>query len=197
MSDLYLEVCNKSLDKILLTDGNISKATYLEIHNTDSFVYPDHNAKLKHIPWSVQIRQGQVYDIKKLFGPYLRYSKIITIFDPYILNKKARRNLKIILSTIKAPARIVFRDFRKNKKHALQELEQFIEGLKKRYRFLTFEVEVINADQKHIERYLKTEEVLIQIPGGFDFLNEDGTAPCVEESVNEANTFSVEEISNG
>lgn len=186
-----------SMDKILFIPDYTSKQINkiknrnngLDVHNEVNFVSPEIYDRLKHSKCTLVFEKGVVYDIKQIFEPYLRNTNTLIIEDPYLPNPKAIHNLKALLSVFKG-SEILIKTYSKHhygkhikdQENNFTKLEQLINSLMKN----EIKVKHLFYDQgKHKERYIYTDKVKINVPGGLDFIDEDG------KTVNNANSVEV------
>jgi hypothetical protein len=174
---IYLQplLSKKEVKKINITYGE------LETHNSESFINPQAQHRLKHLPTIIPLQKEFFYDIVKIFSPFLRNSKNALIEDPYLANPLASQNvLKIIekFPNVNFDLTFLTRDLFSEHKSNIEKLKQydsFIESISE----LVKNGYTINYNnhfktKKHRERFIFTENFQIYIPGGFDFLNEYG-----------------------
>lgn len=156
----------------------------LEVHNSQSFVRPKHYQRLKHLPTIIPLERDIHYDLVKILEPFLRDAKSIRIEDPYLPNPFAQQNvLKVIKSFPKSKFNLIFLAKNLYSKHSSKKKND--EKIKQYNSFIKKIKDLINNNytinyseyfqsKKHRERFIFTEKYQIYIPGGFDFLNEDG-----------------------
>lgn len=175
----------KSIDKIFL-DPTLEKKEIkklqmkypIEVHNAQSFVTPEIHHRLKHSKCTLVFESSEIYDFKHIFEPYIRNAKKIIIEDPYLPNHKAFHNLKLLLSVfegseivIKTYSKHYYLKNKKGQEDNFTKLELFIKNLMRN----KIKVKHLFYDQgKHKERYIYTDIVKIKVPGGLDFLDNDG-----------------------
>lgn len=182
---------------------NISKKySEVETHNTPTFLNPDPIQRLKHIPTIIPLKKGEVYDLIKIISPFLRSSNDARIEDPYLPNYLASRNiLKIIEHFPEVNFNLVFltkelfsthnEEVKKKKKGKYYDsFVNELERLRKNGYNICYN-EKFN-DKRHRERYIFTDNVQIYIPGGFDFLKEDGKIADNDEGVSEKREIKIE-----
>ncbi len=192
-----LELTKLSKDKILfnptLTAKEINRIlkanSDVEVHNKDTFINPEPYHRLKNIDIRIKLNKDVYYDIRLLFEPFIRCSEEITIIDPFLPNNNALQNVKVILNHIaNRKINLITHSGHNyvhkygNKNPTLYEsnwvnFQKFISELKGKNN----QVQVSEfKNRKHQERYLITNDVKIILPGGMDFLDENGF-PNIED----------------
>lgn len=188
---------SKTKDKILLdsilNEGNEIPIvnTDVEIHDLISFMAPKTHHRLKHLSFDEKATTNLVlyknikYDLKNLLEPYLRFSKKIIIDDPFLYNPSAFHNFKMLISflelseiTLKLYSKDCYIDiYGKNKKEKYSEyydtFMNYINNIKNNG--IHIKMELYNKTG-HKDRYIVTDKIKIEVPGGLDFLNQSGKA---------------------
>lgn len=191
-NDREILLAHHTLDKIylqpFLTEKEIKKYNIkfndLEIHNSKSFINPQHQQRLKHLPSIIPLEKDVFYDLIKIISPFIKNSKNVSIEDPYLPNPMASQNvLKIIKSFPDVNYNLVFltkelysgANYGAEENIKSEQYDAFIEnisGLVKNGLRINFKNHY--KSKTHRERYIFTEDFQIYIPGGFDFLTAEG-----------------------
>jgi len=191
-----IELSQLSKDKIILNPNKTEKdlkklqKNYndVEFHNVNSFIHPKTYQRLKNLPTKIIFEKDVQYDLTIIIEPFFRHSKQLEIYDPYIYNPNAFRQLVKII------------DISYDKKIELVALKRElyfkndIKGDKKKYydKFYEFINAMINSGYsinikeyksgKHKERYILTDKYQIYLPGGLDILDENNYPFLDDES---------------
>lgn len=179
------ELALKSSDKILyspkLTEQEITilsnKYEGLEIHSFSTFIDPKHSHKLKNCPSEIILEPGETYSLFQIIEPFIRRTRKILIFDPYIPNPKAKNTLCYLLQNISKEKMIIVETMNKEsyvgqkvnpkKMEEFESFEQLIQDFRKDGYNIKINYRSISG---HVERFICTETFEIKIPGGLDFL---------------------------
>ena len=178
---LRINCDNELINKNLILSKNDDNE--LEIHNADSFINPDVQHRLKNIPTKIKLVKNREYRLEKIMKPFLRNAREILIFDPFIANPIALENIIKLFTIININAIITIKCFNsklycdfsstKDIKNKKENYNKFITYIESR-RNMNFSIDVNYIKRrKHYDRYIKTEKVKIDLPGGFDCLNND------------------------
>jgi hypothetical protein len=178
-----IELCSKSKDKIYFDPKgeeiklNLNQLNEIEKHDLNSFLNPNYNIKLKHLPTIIECRKECKYNLSLIMEPFLRNAREIVIEDPYIRNENAIYNLESILIRVSSKSMIKVKtlekelhDFKKDK------IRKKFEDILRKYKIdlLFFKTREIVKEgnmylrSKHQERCIVTEKYEIYIPGGLD-----------------------------
>lgn len=175
----------------------------LEIHNSESFIFPKPYHKLKHLPSLIPLEKELFYDIVRIVGPFIRNSDNVRIEDPYLPNPLASYNVVKIIKNFPGVnfdlvflTRDLFSEHKlyKEKEKKLKQYDSFIESLSE----LNEKGYKINFNnnyklKKHRERFIFTEDFQIYIPGGFDFINKDGYIVANDFDISDKKEIRIEE----
>lgn len=184
----------KSSDKIFLDPlldsksiKKIEKKYSLETHNDSSFINPSPYQKLKHSNCKLVLERSVIYDFKRIFEPYLRKTKTLIIEDPFLPNPKAFNNLKQLIELfngndikVKLHSEHNYLKYNPENKENYSKLQTYLNTLE----LNGLKVSIINFEKrKHYERFIFTDSVRIKLPGGLDFLDQDGKINSNESTV--------------
>lgn len=195
--DLELVIAKTSNDKIYFNPFSSSsecnkterKHSGLEAHNAKSLINPAPFHRLKNVPSKIIFEKNVQYDLQKILYPFLRNTKTIEIIDPFLPNPNALSNIKKIFHNLELfnveVSLVIHSKHNYLNKYNKQDgacnyklFEDYLNKLKSKCAKVT----VIDFEKaKHRDRFLRTDKVSITIPGGFDFLNNDGFADITNE----------------
>jgi len=187
-NDLEMNLAKSSNDKIYFNPifnekeikNIIKKHSEIEPHNVFSFLAPQPIQRLKHLPTVINMESGCYYDINRIIGPFLKDAKNIRIEDPYLPNGIASKNLWKLLDHVKmARVKLVFLKRNKyihsNNKVKEKQYDSFIKNIiQYQSKGLLIDFSEPFIKKSHRERWIFTDDFQIYIPGGLDFLSEDG-----------------------
>lgn len=191
-------LAENSEDKIYfdpyLTEKEIKKLSKkhlnIEIHNKNSLVKPFDYHRFRIVPDNIKFQKDVRFDLIGYLKPYLKYAKNIKIIDPFLANTKAFFNLKNLFEFINISCKIEIQiyslnDYLNSNKSKKMDYESNYALLIKKINELKktgFNIEIIEfKTKKHKGRFIITDKVEIQIPGGLDCINQDGF-PTIEEN---------------
>ncbi|GJQ63575.1 MAG: hypothetical protein SCALA702_26280 [Melioribacteraceae bacterium] len=153
------------------------KQPELEFHNDKSFIKPEPSQRLKNLPFELKLEKDIPYDLVKILEPFLRGSGEIILKDPYLYNSKALFNLRNILKNVESRE---FKIITYSKHYYLnhggneKDYHEFEKCIKE-FRKVGYKVSIENYKAGgHKERFIKTEKVVITLPGGLDFFDNEG-----------------------
>jgi len=186
MNEISLaEKCN---DKIyfnpLLPDNKINKLlvkySKVESHNEKTFLSPLPINRLKHAPTIIPLVKNTYYNLYTIIEPFIRGADEVKIIDPYLPNPNASNNLfnilplmknkKITLSYLKRDKYIYNDDDEWGQKNYDDFDAAIREKIRAGYLISLKKIKV----KKHRERYIVTDRFNIYLPGGLDFLDNNG-----------------------
>ncbi len=180
----FFELCKLTFDKLffnpLLQSSEINKLskkyTDLEFHNSTSLIKPELHHRLKNLPMVVNLKEVEFMDLNRLLLPFIRKSKTIKIYEPYITGKHNFSNFKNFFDIVPISSDIIIYVFRSLKKETekYKNFDNFIKTLKQKGYKIIIEFFDSNFDTEHIERYIVTDKYSIYLPGGFNCLDSDG-----------------------
>lgn len=184
--DLF-KLCSFSKDKIYFNpelDSNqmieLSKNyTDIEFHNIKTIVRPRIEDRLKNVPLKIKLIQNQSLNLNHILEPFIRNTRSVTIYDPYITGKNNFYNFKNFCSIL--PEKTIIRIFtykKETEEHFnSHRFFSFINDLKRKEYSVNVEYFKIT---KHIERYIVTDNYEIYLPGGFNCIDRNGF-PVISE----------------
>lgn len=185
--DLVISLTEYSQDHILCVSkrneycSKIHSNTNIELHDFDSFLYPEPNHKLKHLPTIIPLKEGVFYDIINILRPFLQNAKYARIEDPYLPNPLASENVFEIIKTFQNInyKLIMFpKELYCGQLNIKKKIKQYDKFIKKVDHLCTDGYKIDTNEQfrikKHRERYIFTEDYQIYVPGGFDCIKRNG-----------------------
>ena len=126
------------------------------------------------------MEEGCYYDINRIFAPFLRDAKNVRIEDPYLPNTKASLNIwKIINHLNDSRIKLVFLKRNKYASNGNKFMEDRYDTFTKtiqEYQKNGLQIDYSEpfVKKSHRERWIFTDQFQIYVPGGLDFLDEDG-----------------------
>lgn len=182
-----LELCKISSDKIFLDPDKSNEYLIkkrdeipsVEFHNKMTFIQPGINHRFKKVPIEYRFEKEIKYNLNVILEPFFRYAKEIIVIDPYLPNKKAIYNFYNLVSIFPKNSKIILRTY--NEKDYIQK--NLIKAeLYKNYKEIITKIRNNGYDitekelkhSRHIDRYICVDSIEISLPGGFDFLDENG-----------------------
>lgn len=190
---LPIYISKSTQDRILITNDDYEQYNLqskiesldVEVHNLKSVFNYENNQQLINVPSSIKLVDGKNYSLVKILRPLLSKSNKIIIRDPYIYNYKARKNFEKLFSFLNNKQRVIvesspYEIYTKNNKVRVRDVNEFyklIESLKEREFKIEINTERFKNNKNyigHIERYIFTDRFRIYLPGGLDFINNNG-----------------------
>lgn len=191
-----IELSKLSKDKLILnpnkTEKDLKKLQKnnndVEFHNVNSFINPKTYQRLKNLPTKIIFEKDVQYDLTIIIEPFFRHSKKLEIYDPYIYNPNAFRQLvKIIdisydkeIELVALKRELYFKnDIKGDKEKYYKKFYEFINTKKNSGPIIIIKE---YKSGKHKERYILTDKYQIYLPGGLDILDENDYPNLDDES---------------
>jgi len=193
------DIAEKTKDKILfelaLSPKEINKLQKkhyeIEFHNYETAINPTLTHKLKNAPYKYTFEENVLYDFELIFEPYFRDSKFLKIIDPFIYNEKAVANFEKLISfsnfqQIDIVAHSHHNYVKKYSNGKIKEYQSNYDNFLTKVNSLKSSDVICKLDsfssKKHFERYIYTENIKIKLPGGLDFIDQDGKVNISNDS---------------